>query len=84
MVPRYPDGNRARAHTVVRRLSPALELVSRGPNGSRARGATYRVILPPGPVGVPLVRADVPDTGITSDLEWLLQQVERMTGGGSK
>lgn len=61
MVPDYPDGRRPRPRTVARRLSPILTLVSRGPNGSLGRGATYRVV-PSREVG--------PDD-IPSDDEWL-------------
>lgn len=73
MIPSYPDGRRPRSRTVARRMSPVLELVERGPNGSRGKGATYR-ILPS--------RAEVTDgEPIAKDDEWLLAAVERMTGG---
>lgn len=43
-VPDYPDGRRPRPRAVSRRLSHILELVERGPNGSRSRGARYRIL----------------------------------------
>lgn len=81
MVLSYPDGRRPRARTVARRLAPILELVERGPNGSKGRGASYRVLDLP-PTREPIGRDDVVDTEISSDMKWLLEQVERMTGGG--
>jgi hypothetical protein len=80
MVSAYPDGRRVRPRTVSRRLAPILELIERGPNGSRGRGATYR-IRPLPTQGEPSERTDVPDDVIGSDHQWLLEQVERMTGG---
>jgi hypothetical protein len=79
IVPPYPDGRRPRPQAVARRLRCILELVSRGPNGSRSRGATYRIlpILTP----APMPREDVGDVVIRSDHRWLLEQVERMTKG---
>lgn len=77
MLPTYRDGTRPRGRSVARRLAPILELVSRGPNGSRGRGATYRIRPPPSAEVVG--RIDVDDVAICSDEEWLLEQVERMT-----
>ena len=77
----YPDGRRVRSRTVSRRLSHILELVERGPNGSRGRGATYRILPSPGGVIPPPERGDVTDVVIGSDKDWLLAQVERMTKG---
>ncbi|MBV9125677.1 MAG: hypothetical protein JO112_20195 [Planctomycetes bacterium] len=72
MVPRYPDGRMPRPRTVVRRLAPVLELVSRGPNGSLGRGSTWRVVP----------NRDVGPDDIPTDEEWLLQSAERMSKGG--
>ena len=80
MVPPYPDGKRPRSRTVARRLASILELVSKGPNGSRGHGATYRVTAPPS-IGGSIGRQDVVDVVIGSDAKWLLEQVERMTKG---
>ena len=77
IVPSYPDGRRPRPMTAARRLGRILELVSRGPNGSRSRGATYRILAIPDPT--PLMREDVEDIAIRSDRGWLLEQVKRMT-----
>lgn len=41
------NGRKVRPMAAVRRLAPMLELVERGPNGSRSRGATYRIVTPP-------------------------------------
>jgi len=60
-------------------MRPILELVTRGPNGSRGRGATYR-ITPLVPHVESEARQDTDDVGIRSDPDWLLEQVERMTG----
>jgi hypothetical protein len=75
-IPPYPDGRRARPRTVARRLRRVLELVSRGPNGSRGKGATYRVMLPEAPK--PVIEADCT---VASDDDWLQQSIERMTRG---
>ena len=37
-LPCYPDGRRPRPRAAARRLRHVLELVSRGPNGSRGKG----------------------------------------------
>lgn len=76
----YPDGRSVRPRTASRRLAPILELVERGPNGSRGRGATYRIRALPAQADPP-ERDDVADVVIGSDHQWLLEQVERMTKG---
>ncbi len=83
MLPAYPDGGRPRTRTAARRMSSILELVSRGPNGSRGNGATYRIVAPM-IASEPIGRDDVPDVVIGSDNRWLLEQVERMTKGKSR
>lgn len=80
MVPSYAGGGRPRSRTVARRMRPILELVSRGPNGSRGRGATYKVIRPD-TASETVTRTDTDDVVIGSDRDWLLEQVERMTNG---
>lgn len=70
MVPCYPDGRRPRPRATARRLAHILELVERGPNGSRGKGATYRLKRPP---------PAAPEHTLIDD-EWLRQSVERITG----
>lgn len=81
----YPNGRRVRSRSVARRLRGILELIERGPNGSRGRGATYRIVAPQSPTASTTdpveIRTDVEDVVIGSDRQWLLEQVERMTGG---
>ena len=79
MVPLYPGGTRPRTRTVARRMAPILELVERGPNGSRGRGATYRIKAPV--IVESAGRNDINDVVIGSDEKWLLEQIERMTKG---
>lgn len=79
MIPSYEDGRRPRPRAVARRMASILELVSRGPNGSRGRGATYRIKAPASIESIG--RDDVNDVAIGSDEKWLLEQVERMTKG---
>jgi hypothetical protein len=79
LVPSYPDGRRPRPMAVARRMRCILELASRGPNGSRSRGARYRILAIPTPT--PVAREDVEDIVIRSDRKWLLEQIERMTKG---
>jgi len=81
MIPAYPDGRRPRPRTVARRLRPVLELVERGPNGSRGIGAKYRVI-PAAQTPVDETGADGADELISVDEEWLLGSIKKMTGGG--
>lgn len=77
LIPSYPDGRRPRARAVVRRLRSVLELVSRGPNGSLGRGATYRV-LP----ALPKPRAPAADDDVLAlNEDYIAAAVERMTGG---
>ncbi len=76
IVPGYPDGRRPRPRTVARRLMHVLELVQRGPGGSLGRGATYRILSP-----LPDRAPDGGEAPIATDRKWLLEQVERMTGG---
>ncbi len=74
IIPSYPDGRRPRPRTVARRLRSMMTLVERGPNGSRGRGATYRID------GRPIEKpVDASDDLITFDDEWLNQSVEKMT-----
>lgn len=80
MVPRYESGGRPRPRAVAKRLSPILELIERGPNGSRGRGATYRIVDRRVESTAGPARTDVEDVVIGSDTDWLLAQVERMTG----
>lgn len=69
-LPRYPDGRQVmRGRVAARRLSDALELVSRGPNGSLGIGATYRIVMPPTDVGHELI-----------DEGWLEEAAGRMSG----
>lgn len=77
-VPAYGTGHRPRGRTVARRLSPILELVSRGPNGSRGIGATYRIHRPD--VLVSSARKDVPDEVVTVNDEWLDAAITKMIG----
>lgn len=79
LVPDYPDGGRPRSRAVARRLRPIIELLDRGPNGSRGRGATYRIVanVRALPVGSP----DVEEDAVRPDLDWLLGAVDRMTEG---
>lgn len=75
MIPSYPDGRRPRPRTVARRLNElqALELVSRGPNGSLGREARYK-ILPERP------QSPVEDVEpMLDNAEFLANAVERMT-----
>jgi hypothetical protein len=75
MIPPYPDGRRPRPRTVARRLNElqALELVSRGPNGSLGREARYK-ILPERP------QAPAEDVEpMLDNAEFLANAVERMT-----
>lgn len=83
VIPSYPDGRRARPRTVARRLRPILELVERGPNGSRGRGATYRVMAIPVPPDLK-EREDVGDDEIAPASDWLDEAVRRMTGEGEE
>lgn len=70
-VPSYPDGRRPRPRAVARRLRPVLELVERGPNGSRGKGATYRILTP---------RTEEPsEDAVVADLDWLEAAARRMT-----
>lgn len=79
-VPSYPDGRRPRTRAVARRLRPILELVERGPNGSLSRGATYRIRAPqPRAEAVPIT--ETPDDELKPNVDWLEEQVRRMTGG---
>ena len=75
MLPPYPNGTRPRPRTAVRRLEQAgaLELVERGPNGSKGKGARYRILpeRPPPPAAEPLVENE----------RYLEDAVERMTKG---
>lgn len=68
-LPSYPDGRRPRARAAARRLRSILELVSRGPNGSRGKGAVYRIVRPPeqAPVEHSLI-----------DEDWLKESIERI------
>ncbi len=78
MIPDYPDGGRCRPRAAARRLSAILELVERGPNGSRGKGATYRIVLPlakPAPAG----RDDIAPDEIPIATSWLDNAIERMT-----
>ena len=79
MVPSYEGGGRPRARTVARRLRPILELVSRGPNGSLGRGATYTVRVPVADPGPETTRPDIPIDEIAPATDWLEQAVRRMT-----
>lgn len=72
LVPDYPDGRHPRRRAIARRLAPILELLSRGPNGSRSTGALYRITrLPPPPVRV---------EPIGPDEEWLRLCADAMVG----
>lgn len=73
-LPSYTDGRRPKPRTAARRLAKVLELVERGPNGSRSRGASYRILQ---------ATAVTPngDDHLAIDDDWLLQSIERMTGG---
>lgn len=73
LISAYPDGRRPRTRTVARRLLElnAIELVERGPNGSKGKGAKYK-ILPESslaPAGDPLIDNE----------DFLEKAVERMT-----
>lgn len=70
-LPCYPDGRRPRPRAAARRLRPILELVRRGPNGSRGKGAVYRVVRPPEEQGI--------EHGLI-DEGWLLESVKRVLG----
>jgi hypothetical protein len=78
LIPTYPGGRRARGRTIARRMRPVLELIERGPNGSRGRGATYRVIARA--EAVPAGSPDIEDQEISTDDDWLLRSVAKMTG----
>ena len=71
-IPPYPTGSRVKTRTVARRLKKILQLVERGPNRSLGNGATYKVL----PLVSPQVEGEVE---ITSDDDWLEQQIRRMT-----
>lgn len=76
-LPDYPDGRRPRAKAASRRLRKILELVERGPNGSRSRGATYRI------VDLDMPEVVVPDDDVPKDQndDYLEQAIRRMTDG---
>lgn len=73
MIPPYPDGRRPRPRAVARRLYEYLELVERGPNGSRGKGAKYKILSKE--VYVPGHDDDV----VPVDEEWLNSAVNKMT-----
>ncbi len=70
-LPCYPDGRRPRPRAAARRLAPILELVSRGPNGSLGKGASYRIVEPD--------VDDIVEHGWI-DEEWIAEGIERMMG----
>lgn len=74
MVPVYPDGRVPRPRTVARRLTElcAIELVERGPNGSKGIGAKYKIL--PEPTLPPAMESEMID-----NKDFLEQAVERMT-----
>lgn len=75
MIPDYPTGTRPRTRTIARRLEEygAIELVERGPNGSKGKGARYRILpeRPPTPAAEPVI----------DNADYLEDAVERMTKG---
>lgn len=77
IVPSYTGGTRPRARTVARRLLPILELVSRGPNGSRGKGAVYRIKAPPHPIEASEAR--IVDDEVEIDMDWITNAIDRMT-----
>ncbi len=77
LIPQDPNKPKTMRRAVVRRLAPMLELVSRGPNGSRSIGAIYRIVRPP---TKPPSSADE----IGTDDDFLAHAAARMTGGKIK
>jgi hypothetical protein len=77
-VPAYPDGRRPVPRTVARRLLEygAIELVERGPNGAKGRGAKYKVLSRPS-IAHPI-------ESIVENSDYLREAVERMTGEKGK
>lgn len=75
-LPKYPDGRSIRPRTAARRLLEygAIELVERGPNGSKGKGAKYK-ILPERPLTPEM------DSELIQNSDYLEQAVERMTKG---
>lgn len=75
MIPAYPDGRKPRPRTVARRLTElqAIELVERGPNGSRGKEAKYKILSAP-----TLPTAEEP---FIDNNDFLEQAVQRMTKG---
>lgn len=71
LMPDYPNGARPRAHAVSRRLRRFMEIVHRGPNGSRSRGARYLIV---GCKPKPKI-----EDAINRDDDWILKSVEKMT-----
>lgn len=76
MIPDYPTGTRPRNRTIARRLEEygAIELVERGPNGSKGKGARYRILpekMTPAPAADPVI----------DNVGYLEDAVERMTKG---
>jgi hypothetical protein len=72
MVPAYPDGRRPAPRTVARRLLEygAIELVERGPNGAKGRGAKYKILPEP---------SLAPAEPVVENNDYLEKAVERMT-----
>lgn len=82
LVPKYPDGRSVRPRAASRRLKPILELISRGPNGSLGKGATYKIIGKPVKVEVKMNSAET--NVILSDDEYIQASIARIIGEKKK
>lgn len=70
LVPNYPNGFRPKIRTASRRLKKILELLERGPNGSRSVQAVYKIL--------PMRKQIVAEEPIMHDEEWIKSAINAM------